>query len=67
MKCAVLGAGAWGTALANVLAENGHDTCVWAFEPDVADAIQTGHEPCTSLLYIIVSKLLTCFPDILNL
>ena len=44
MKCAVLGAGAWGTALANVLAENGHDTCMWAFEPDVAYAIQTGHE-----------------------
>jgi glycerol-3-phosphate dehydrogenase (NAD(P)+) len=44
MKCAVIGAGAWGTALANVLAENGHEPMVWAFEPDVAEAIESGHE-----------------------
>jgi glycerol-3-phosphate dehydrogenase (NAD(P)+) len=44
MKCAVIGAGAWGTALASVLAENAHDVTVWAFEPDVADAINTHHE-----------------------
>ena len=44
MKCAIIGAGAWGTALANVLAENGHDATVWAFEPDVADTIETAHE-----------------------
>ncbi len=44
MKCAVIGAGAWGTALANLLAENGHSTTVWAYEPDVADAINDGHE-----------------------
>ncbi len=39
MRCAVIGAGAWGTALANLLAENGHETILWAFEPEVADAI----------------------------
>lgn len=39
MKCAVLGAGAWGTALANQLAGNGHDTTLWCLEPDVADAV----------------------------
>jgi glycerol-3-phosphate dehydrogenase (NAD(P)+) len=44
MKCAVLGAGAWGTALANVLAENGHQVAIWAYEPDVADTIETAHE-----------------------
>ena len=44
MKCAVVGAGAWGTALANLLAENGHETTLWAYEPDVADAINLGHE-----------------------
>jgi glycerol-3-phosphate dehydrogenase (NAD(P)+) len=44
MKCAIIGAGAWGTALANVLAENGHEATVWAFEPDVADAIESAHE-----------------------
>jgi glycerol-3-phosphate dehydrogenase (NAD(P)+) len=44
MKAAVMGAGAWGTALANVLAENGHSVSLWAFEPDVADAIDESHE-----------------------
>lgn len=44
MKCAVIGAGAWGTALANILAENNHQVAVWAFEPDVADAIDAIHE-----------------------
>lgn len=44
MKCAVVGAGAWGTALASVLAENSHDVALWAFEPDVADAINARHE-----------------------
>ncbi len=39
MKCAVMGAGAWGTALASLLAENGHDTSIWCLEPDVAEAI----------------------------
>lgn len=44
MQCAVIGAGAWGTALANLLAENGHETILWAYEPDVADAIARRHE-----------------------
>ena len=33
---ASIGAGAWGTALADLLARNGHDVTIWAFEPDVA-------------------------------
>ena len=43
MKCAVLGAGAWGTALANLLVDNGHETVIWAHEPDVAESINEGH------------------------
>jgi predicted enzyme related to lactoylglutathione lyase len=38
MRCAVVGAGAWGTALADLLAGNGHDTVLWSLEPDVAAA-----------------------------
>jgi len=44
MRCAVVGAGAWGTALADVLARNGHATMLWAREPDVADSINRQHE-----------------------
>jgi glycerol-3-phosphate dehydrogenase (NAD(P)+) len=44
MRCAVIGAGAWGTALADLLATNGCDVHLWAFERDVADAINEGRE-----------------------
>ncbi|NUR34736.1 MAG: NAD(P)-dependent glycerol-3-phosphate dehydrogenase [Gemmatimonadaceae bacterium] len=44
MRCSVIGAGAWGTALADVLARNGHDVALWAYEPDVVEAVNTRHE-----------------------
>jgi glycerol-3-phosphate dehydrogenase (NAD(P)+) len=44
MRCTVLGAGAWGTALADVLARNGHDVALWAYEADVVDAVNGRHE-----------------------
>ncbi len=43
-RSAVIGAGAWGTALADLLARNGHDVALWAFEPDVVDGIHQRHE-----------------------
>lgn len=43
VRAAVIGAGAWGTALAQVLARNGHDVRLWAREPSVAAAINEGH------------------------
>jgi glycerol-3-phosphate dehydrogenase (NAD(P)+) len=43
MRCAVVGAGAWGTALADLLASNGHDTTIWVFESDVVDSINQRH------------------------
>jgi glycerol-3-phosphate dehydrogenase (NAD(P)+) len=44
MQCAVVGAGAWGTALADLLAGVGHGTRLWALEPDVAETINTHRE-----------------------
>lgn len=38
-RVAVVGAGAWGTALANLLAGKGVETVLWAFEADVAESI----------------------------
>ena len=44
-RCAVVGAGAWGTVLADVLARNGHDVRLWALEEDVAASVNNG---CTN-------------------
>ncbi|HEX9606169.1 MAG TPA: NAD(P)H-dependent glycerol-3-phosphate dehydrogenase [Gemmatimonadaceae bacterium] len=44
MRCAVVGAGAWGTALADLLARNGHEVKLWAYEPDVVETINRKHE-----------------------
>ena len=44
MRCAVIGAGAWGTALADLLAVNGADVRIWAHESDVAYFINERHE-----------------------
>jgi glycerol-3-phosphate dehydrogenase (NAD(P)+) len=43
IRCAVIGAGAWGTALADLLARNGHDVELWSYEPDVAEAVNARH------------------------
>ncbi len=42
--CAVVGAGAWGTALADLLARNGHSVHLWARETDVVAAINESRE-----------------------
>ncbi len=41
---AVLGAGAWGTALAVVLARRGVGVCLWARQPEVAAALARHRE-----------------------
>lgn len=38
-RCAVIGAGAWGTAIADRLARNGHQVMLWAREADVVEGI----------------------------
>lgn len=40
---AVVGGGAWGTALAHSLAMRDHDVCIWAREGDVVDHINHSH------------------------
>ena len=38
-KVSVIGAGSWGTAIAFVLAENGHDCLLWARRAEQAAEI----------------------------
>jgi glycerol-3-phosphate dehydrogenase (NAD(P)+) len=44
VKVAVVGAGAWGTALANLLSENDHEVMLWAYEADVVESINVANE-----------------------
>ncbi len=43
MKVAVIGAGSWGTALAQQLGNNGHSVALWARKPEVVEGINTNH------------------------
>ena len=45
----ILGAGAWGTALAQILASDGRDVVLWALEPDVVEEINSTHRNTTYL------------------
>lgn len=46
MKIGVFGGGSWGTALAVVLAHNGHEVTLWVRKPEVAETMrQTHHNP----------------------
>ena len=44
MNISVLGAGGWGTTLAILLSENGHDVTLWEFNPEYADTMSKFRE-----------------------
>ncbi len=50
----VIGAGAWGTALAQMLASDGRDVILWAYEPEVVTAINADRR---NLLYLPSAQL----------
>lgn len=49
VRVGVVGAGAWGTTLAALLAKKGHRVVLWAYEPEVAEEIATSSENRTYL------------------
>lgn len=52
----VIGAGAWGTALAQTAASAGRDVVLWSFEQDVADAINSKRENTIYLPDVALSE-----------
>ena len=44
MKITVLGSGAWGTALALLLLENGNDVTLWSYTEEESRVLRENHE-----------------------
>ena len=44
MKIGIVGAGGWGTALANLLAEKGYQPQLWCYEPELVEKIKSERE-----------------------
>ena len=44
MRITVVGSGGWGTALALVLEENGHDVTLWSHRPEKAEELKRTRE-----------------------
>ena len=63
-RCAVLGAGAWGTALADLLARNGQSVTIWALEPEVVASINDWHENRSFLAGAPLSERLRATSDL---
>jgi glycerol-3-phosphate dehydrogenase (NAD(P)+) len=61
---AVIGAGSWGTALADLLARKGMPVRIWAFENAVADAINDRHENPVYLKGITLSENLSAMTSV---
>ncbi|MEZ5681832.1 MAG: NAD(P)H-dependent glycerol-3-phosphate dehydrogenase [Erythrobacter sp.] len=54
MSVGVLGAGAWGTALAQMLASDGRDVLIWAREEELVEEINSAH---TNSIFLPSSRL----------
>jgi glycerol-3-phosphate dehydrogenase (NAD(P)+) len=64
MTIAVLGGGAWGTALAQVVASGDRAVTLWAREAEVVEAINGGHENPLFLPKIPLSPLIRATSDL---
>ena len=65
-KLGIIGAGAWGTGMAQALARGGHDVQIWAMEQEVTDSINNENENKRYLPGYSLSKNLKASTDILE-
>ncbi len=60
----IVGAGAWGTALADLVARNGHKTVLWARETDVVADVNAHHTNSRFLKGVALAPTLTATDDL---
>src|SRR5215470_5047236 len=63
-QIAVVGAGAWGTAVAKVIAGKKNDVIIWSFEEDTRDDINQKRQNCRYLPNIELPETLKATSDI---
>ncbi|MFU8805251.1 MAG: NAD(P)H-dependent glycerol-3-phosphate dehydrogenase, partial [Bradymonadaceae bacterium] len=64
MNIGVIGGGSWGTALAKLLADQGNEVMLWAYEPELIEQINEGHENTLYLPDIGLPKTLRATNDL---
>lgn len=64
MRIGVIGAGAWGTALAQVVAAGGEDVLLWAREPEVIELVNGTHENIVFLKGVPLSETIRATGDL---
>jgi glycerol-3-phosphate dehydrogenase (NAD(P)+) len=67
MRIAVIGGGAWGTALAQVAARSGAPVTLWAREADVVASINAGHENTAFLPGVALSPAIRATGDLTDI
>jgi glycerol-3-phosphate dehydrogenase (NAD(P)+) len=67
MRIGVVGAGAWGTALAQVAAAEGEPVTLWAREPEVVAAVNASHENPLFLKGLALSPSIRATGDLADL
>ncbi len=64
MRCGVIGAGSWGTALAMQLARSGDEVWLWSRDSDHADQIDTSRENARYLPGVRLLDGMRCSADL---
>ncbi len=62
-KVGLIGAGAWGTAIAQSLANSGRDVIMWAREEEVVDSINNRHENSLFLKNVRLNEMIKASAD----
>lgn len=63
-KIAVLGAGSWGSILANLLDENGHDVALWSYKPEQVAELNEKHTNSHYIQNFTFSDTLKAYADL---